>query len=98
MLDALGPGYGALVMENLFRRVAATDGALVERPLDLVVRLALPDHERIKKIGVPALPIPDRYGRHVEGGSEVGIGRTELAHLRRHLGKRRNVLAWAPST
>jgi hypothetical protein len=48
VLDGLGSGDGALVVEDLLGRVAVADGALIEAALDLVVRQALADQERTK--------------------------------------------------
>src|SRR5262249_52323218 len=95
MLDVLSAGYDALVLEDLLGRVAVANGALVEAALDLVVWQALADLKGIKKLRVPALPIPDCDCRHTEGGSKVGIGRPELAHLRRDLGERGDVFGRA---
>ena len=57
------------------------DGALIERALDLPVRIGLASGEGLGEVRVFAAPAIDRGGRDIEEISDIGFGQAVAAEL-----------------
>lgn len=81
-----------LVAEDAFALVGVADGALVERPLDALVRQFLAHDERGREVGVLMPPVFNRLRTDAEESAEFVVRRAEFANLARLLDKLRLVL------